>query len=122
MIKWILRMKMKLRTVNISEPVLQNMVVACKYNKSFRLHGRPSNAQFFYETEIFPAALIRRWAPAHIALFPSGSLLCTGIREWRSFNNIIRDLSFFLNTTNTASTTTRNDDRSDGGSTATTSL
>ena len=92
---WMLTSKMQM-VVDISQPVLKNMVVYCKYMKPFRLRGRPSNAHYFYEAELFPAALIRRWAPAHIALFPSGSLLCTGIKSWYSFQQIIIDLHTFL--------------------------
>lgn len=97
-VKWLLKMKMNMMTVNISQPVLKNMVVYCKYKKFFRLRNRPSNAHYFYEAELFPAALIRRWAPAHIALFPSGSLLCTGIKDWCTFHQVIHDLSSYLNT------------------------
>ena len=82
--------------VEISEPVLQNMVVSCKYLKPLHLTGRPSNAYYFYEAELFPAALIRRWAPAHVALFPSGSLVCTGIKDLSAFRNIITHLSSYL--------------------------
>ena len=89
-------MKMNMLTVDISQPKLKNMVVCCKFLKSFSLYGRPSNNNFFYEAELFPAALIRRWAPAHIALFPSGSLLVTGIKEWRAFDRIITNLRTYL--------------------------
>ena len=96
-IKWIFKTKMKIAVaVNISQPVLQNMVVTCKYLKPFYLTGRSSSSLYFYETELFPAALIRYWAPAHVALFPSGSLVCTGIKTWRSFYSIIRSLSHYL--------------------------
>ena len=96
-VKWILKLKMNMKLVDISQPTLQNMVICCKYTQSFHLNGRPSNAHYFYEAELFPAALIRRWAPAHIALFPSGSLLCTGIKEWQTFEQIISDLHTYLN-------------------------
>ena len=97
LVVWMLKLKMNMKRVNVSQPVLQNMVICCKYKKSFSLNGRPSNAHYFYEAELFPAALIRRWAPAHIALFPSGSLLCTGIKEWQTFEQIISDLHTYLN-------------------------
>ena len=40
-----------------------------------------SNANVFYEIEIFPAALITSWKPAHVALFHSGYVIVTGIKS-----------------------------------------
>lgn len=72
------------------------MVVKASYHQPFKLHNRPSNGEFFYEKEVFPAALISRWAPAHVALFDSGALLCTGIKDWEKYHQIIRDLDSYL--------------------------
>ena len=87
---------MEIMKVNISEPVLLNMVVCAKYRKTFRLDNKSSNSEFFYEREIFPAALISRWSPAHVALFHNGSLLCTGIKEWSKYEQIINDFDAYL--------------------------
>ena len=35
----------------------------------------------FCEIEIFPAALITSWKPAHVALFHSGYVIVTGIKS-----------------------------------------
>ena len=88
-----------MKKVGVSEAVLKNMVVCCKYTKPFKLQDRPTSAEYFYEREVFPAALISRWAPAHVALFHTGSLLCTGIKDWRHFHKIICDLHSYLSTT-----------------------
>ena len=87
---------MGLKKINLSNPILTNMVVSALYHRPFKLDNRASNGEFFYEKEVFPAALISRWAPAHVALFHSGALLCTGIKDWKQYHEIIRDLDSYL--------------------------
>ena len=89
-------------TVNISEPKLLNMVIYAHYMKPFKLTGKASNAEYFHEKEIFPAALISRWAPAHIAIFDSGSLLLTGIKTWSQYKYLINELTAYLHTSSSS--------------------
>ena len=66
---------------------------------SARLKKRPclsmihhSNARVFYEIELFPAALITRWKPAHVALFHNGHVIVTGIKTPREGYHVLRRL------------------------------
>ena len=51
-----------------------------------------SNASLFYEVELFPAALITRWKPAHVALFHNGHVIVTGIKTPREGYRVLRRL------------------------------
>ena len=55
-----------------------------------------SNNNVFYETELFPAALIRKWTPAHVAVFHNGKVIVTGIKTLDSFYDIMYALLQFL--------------------------
>ena len=57
---------------------------------------RYSDANVFYETEIFPAALIRTWRPIHVALFHNGHVILTGVRSFREGRRILRRLQKML--------------------------
>lgn len=98
LIRWVLMRKWNKPTF-ITEPQLQNMVVKAKYRKPFKLSHIPTSDKYFYETEVFPAALISQWHPSHVAIFHSGSVLCTGIKDWTVYSDIILKLHSFLSST-----------------------
>ena len=55
-----------------------------------------SNNNVFYETELFPAALIQKWSPAHVAVFHNGKVIVTGIKTLDAFYDIMYALLQFL--------------------------
>ena len=81
------------------------MVVRGLYHRPFRIRKRPSNSVFFYEKEIFPAALINLRNGGHVALFETGSVLCTGIKTWREYHEAIRVLDSYLSRHESCETT-----------------
>ena len=61
--------------------MISNMVVTTQLmNLSLRKIDKSDN-DIFYETEIFPAALIRKWEPAHVAVFHNGKVVITGVKS-----------------------------------------
>lgn len=56
------------------------------------------NKDFSFEPELFPAALISKWAPAHVTLFPNGKGLITGIKSKAEASFIINEIPSFLET------------------------
>ena len=58
------------------------MVVSLSLRQDMPLHNiQSSDATVFYEAELFPAALIRKWAPAHVAVFHNGRVIITGVKN-----------------------------------------
>jgi transcription initiation factor TFIID TATA-box-binding protein len=55
-----------------------------------------SNHDMTYEAELFPAALIRKWHPAHVALFHNGKIIVTGIKTLTTLNDIFHHTQEFL--------------------------
>ena len=49
-----------------------------------------------YEVEIFPAALIRKWHPAHVAVFHNGKMIVTGVKSVQMLESICENVSVFL--------------------------
>ena len=60
-----------------------------------------SNAHVFMELELFPAALIRKWHPAHVAVFHNGKVIVTGIQTMTDFYTTLSHLLDFLQNKNT---------------------
>lgn len=56
------------------------------------------NKELSYEPELFPAALISKWHPAHVTLFPNGKGLITGVKSHDESLCILKQLSSYLNT------------------------
>lgn len=50
----------------------------------------------FYEAEIFPAALIKKWSPIHIAVFRNGHCILTGVKNFVQVEDVMNDLLIFL--------------------------
>ena len=73
------------------------MVVSAQLKTPVALPNLTSS-DYFYECEIFPAALIAKWRPAHIALFHNGKVIVTGVKDERTLYSVFKDLSSFLKT------------------------
>ena len=73
------------------------MVVSAQLKNPIALPNL-SSSDYFYECELFPAALIAKWHPTHIALFHNGKVIVTGIKDERTLYSVFEDLSSFLKT------------------------
>ena len=68
--------------LQISPMKISNLVMSAQLKKKPCLSTiQHSNAQVFYEIELFPAVLIRIWEPAHVAVFHNGHVIVTGIKS-----------------------------------------
>ena len=59
---------------------MNNLVISCDLRKRIAL-ARYSNHELSYEPELFPAMLINRWLPVHVAIFHSGKVIMTGLKS-----------------------------------------
>ena len=76
---------------------LRNLVVSVQLKNRVALHKiRTSSNNLFYESELFPAALIRKWHPIHISLFHNGNCILTGLADIQQVSPIIDELVSFL--------------------------
>jgi len=55
-----------------------------------------SDSSLFYEIEIFPAALIRKWSPAHVAMFHNGNIIITGVKSFKKLGELLTCLKDYL--------------------------
>ena len=87
----------RLQITTASPLVISNMVISAqlKMNLSLRQIAQ-SNANLFYEIELFPAALIRKWHPAHIAVFHNGKVILTGVKTLDGCKAIFSHLLSYL--------------------------
>lgn len=56
----------------------------------------PCGKDFSFEPELFPAALISKWSPCHVTLFPNGKAMLTGIKSHEDALHILDMLIAFL--------------------------
>ena len=92
-------MKLKRIFPNLQVTALKivNLVVNVKLNHAIPLRTiSSSNSTVFYEAELFPAALIRKWHPAHVAVFHNGKVIITGIKTITSIYEILSNLKSFV--------------------------
>ena len=86
--------------INTTNPlVISNMVIHAQLKMNLCLQKiAQSNASLFYEIELFPAALIRQWSPAHVAVFHNGKVILTGVKTVAACKDIFSQLLTFLHT------------------------
>ena len=75
---------------------VSNVVFHFDYGKRFLFKTIMCNKDFSYEPELFPAALISKWHPSHITLFPNGKGMLTGVKNHSDALMILDKLSCFL--------------------------
>ena len=75
---------------------VNNIVFHFDFAQRFKLNTRWCNKDFSYEPELFPAALISKWKPAHVTLFPNGKGMITGVRSEQTALKILHELSIFF--------------------------
>jgi TATA-box binding protein (TBP) (component of TFIID and TFIIIB) len=95
----------KLRRINmmhnsqVTKLTVSNLVISVQLTKAICLQKIAStDADFFHEIELFPAALIRKWHPVHIAVFHTGRVILTGLKSDEHFIDIMNTLTSFLET------------------------
>lgn len=72
---------------------ISNLVMSARLKRRPCLSRIPySNAHVFYEVEVFPAAMITTWKPAHVAIFHNGHVVVTGIKSAREGHRVLRRL------------------------------
>ena len=88
-----------LRKILLTTPMrISNMVIHAhlKMEKSLTEIAH-SNENLSYDLELFPAALIRAWKPAHVAVFENGRVIITGLKSVSSCHKLLISLQAFLN-------------------------
>ena len=83
----------KMEKSQVSPLAIKNMVVSLKLKFPVNLRKIVcSNEDLSYEVELFPAALIRKWHPIHVALFHNGKMIVTGVRSLSTLNDIVNSI------------------------------
>lgn len=76
---------------------ITNMVVSLQLPSVINLRNiLYSNRDLSYEVELFPAALIRKWYPIHVALFHNGKMIVTGVKDVNLLNDIFNSTLKFV--------------------------
>lgn len=92
-----LRMLPKMRMCHATALTITNMVASLQLPSAINLQNvAHSNQDMSYEVELFPAALIRKWHPVHVALFHNGKMIVTGIKSVYVLNEIFERTSKFI--------------------------
>ena len=87
------KMQILNRQVTISEWKVTNLVVSVDIKHRLKLTNVISSSyDMSYEPEIFPALLIKRLKPIHIAAFHSGKLILTGLKSVSQIPFILEQL------------------------------
>ena len=73
-----LRRIWKKQTCVLSNLIVSNLVISSHFNEHISL-PKCSNHELTYEPELFPAMLISRWLPVHVAVFHTGKVIVTGL-------------------------------------------
>ena len=75
---------------------VNNIVFHFDLKKYFKFNDCECNQFFSFEPELFPAALISKWHPAHVTLFMNGKGMITGIKDRDTALNILKEVSDFV--------------------------
>lgn len=75
---------------------INNIVFRFNLHRRFSFDRYQCNQYFSFEPELFPAALISRWPPAHVTLFSNGRGMITGIKDRATALELLRKLPVFL--------------------------
>ena len=87
----------KMENCQVTRLTIVNLVVSLQLPSNINLKSiSHSNHELSYEMELFPAALIRKWHPAHVAVFHNGKVIVTGIKSMNVVDDILKSvMSFF---------------------------
>ena len=96
-----LRKVYSMQLSQVTKMTITNMVVSARLRRKICLRKiATSDVNLFHEIELFPAALIRKWHPVHIALFHNGKVILTGLKSVEQFYEIMSTLTSFLESCN----------------------
>ena len=82
--------------MTVTAPSVRNLVLQCDLQRQFTFENMVINRDFYYNPEQFPAAVIRKWRPAHVTLFCNGKAMITGIKSFSEAHFLICALESFL--------------------------
>ena len=83
----------------MSQWTVNNLVISAQLNEQLTFSNiRMSNHEMCYEPELFPAALISRWLPVHVAVFHNGKVIITGLKTEKQANSILDSLIDYVRT------------------------
>ena len=92
-----LRQLEKMQNSQVTKWKLSNLVLSVQLKKTICPQKIVStNFDIFHEMELFPATLIRKWHPVHIAMFHTGKIVLTGVTSLNHFNEIMHSLICYL--------------------------
>ena len=92
-----LRLIEKMQHAQITKMTVSNLVMSAQLKKNLYLRKIAlTDSDVFHEIELFPAALIQKWHPIHIALFHTGKVILTGLKSVNQFYEIMSTLHDFL--------------------------
>ena len=76
---------------------IANMVIHTQLDMNVCLKAIvESDCTLFYEIELFPAALIQKWSPAHVAVFHNGKVIITGVKSYDHCNELLTSLEEYF--------------------------
>ena len=75
---------------------VNNLVIHFDLKQKFCFNKVTCSKDLSYEPELFPAALISKWKPIHVTLFPNGKGNISGLKNALDVYRIIRDIPTFL--------------------------
>ena len=81
----------------LSNLIVTNLVISSHLSERISL-PQSSNHELSYEPELFPAMLISRWLPVHVAVFHSGKVIITGLKSESQVSPILDDIVQYLRT------------------------
>ena len=83
----------------ISNLAVDNLVISAQLSEQITFSNiHTSNHDMCYEPELFPAALISRWLPVHVAIFHNGKVIITGLKSEKQAENILDSLTDYVHT------------------------
>ena len=75
---------------------MNNLVFRFDFAKQIKFKDCTCTKDFSFEPELFPAALISKWQPAHVTLFSNGKGMITGVKSQDEAECILNKLPSFL--------------------------
>ena len=83
--------------VQMPKLTLKNLVASTQLQTAIPLHRlKNSTSKITYEPELFPAALLTRFHPVHIATFHTGKCIITGLKSLKQAKRIVDKLTTYL--------------------------
>ena len=80
---------------------VSNLVISAQLNNIIAIsHIHNSNSELCYEPELFPAVLISRWLPIHVAVFHNGKVIVTGLKSEDQAHHMLDSIIHYLHVHN----------------------